>query len=133
MMIYHSDLPVNHIYDRNEGVGRSSKNQPDVTAKGRDGSVYVFEVKARLENWQADMDFAQKLRDAIKESGVSQYQLAKASEVPQGAISVFLNGGDLRLSTFNRLAYYMGLELRQNQAKAPKKIKPKATGRKPKK
>lgn len=60
------------------------------------------------------LGFADELRDAIRDSGVSQYQLAKASGVPQGAISVFMHGGDLMLSTFNCLACAMGLELLKN-------------------
>ncbi|WP_442485812.1 helix-turn-helix domain-containing protein [Aeoliella sp. SH292] len=94
--------------------------RPDYELKARDGSTYLFQRKMPSEVPE-DMDFAQQLRQAIAESGISQYQLAKAAEVPQGAISMFMNGGDLRLKTFNRLAYFMGFELRQLKSKAPKK------------
>ena len=107
-------------------MGKSNTRELDRTFKGRDGSFTVFKLCLPRGTEHADLDFAKTLRDAISESGLSQYQLAKAARVPQGAISVFLAGGDLRLSTFNRLACVMGLELQQNDNNAPEKIERKA-------
>jgi hypothetical protein len=103
---------------------KSKGPAPDSVFKGRDGSVYVFHGKLPGEVPE-DADFAEKLRDAIRDNKISQYQLAKAADVPQGAISMFMNGGDLRLKTFNRLAYLMGFELRQVKSKTPKKRPPR--------
>jgi hypothetical protein len=96
----------------------------DLVLKGRDGSVWAIDVKIKPGSGVSEMEFCEMLRQAIQESGVSQYHLSQAAGVPQGAISVFLGGGDLRVTTFTRLAHVMGLELRRNRAKAPKKIKP---------
>lgn len=90
--------------------------EADVVFVGRDGSTYIFNAKRTDE-----MDFAKSLRDAIVESGVSQYQLAKFTGVPQTAISSFLRGSDIRLQTFNRLAAVMGFELKHRRSKMPKK------------
>ena len=113
-------------------MGKQHEEKPDLVVKGRDGSVYIIQACVKPGAAQNEMEFAELLRNAIVHSGLSQYQLAKAANVPQGAISVFLAGGDLRLNTFNRLAHVMGLELRQNRAKAPRKIKPKAAAAKKK-
>ena len=94
----------------------------DLTFKGRDGSFTVFKLCLPQGTEHDDLDFAKILRDAIAKSGLSQYHLAKAADVPQGAISVFLAGGDLRLSTFNKLAYVMGFSFYQNNEAAPEKI-----------
>lgn len=107
-------------------MGKRNAKVPDLTLKGRDGSVAIFKLSGPQESGRDDLEFGKVLRDAIIESGLSQYQLAKVAEVPQGAISVFLGGGDLRLSTFNRLARVMGLELHQNHETAPEKIERKA-------
>lgn len=95
----------------------------DVVLIGRDGSIYTFNAK------ETDaMDCGKSLRDAIIESGVSQYQLAKVTGVPQAAISNFLNGKDIRLQTFDRLAGIMGFELKHKRSKMPKTKAPKANG-----
>jgi hypothetical protein len=99
----------------------------DLVVKARDGTEWVFEIKCMPGTGVNEAQFAEMLRLAIGESGISQYRLAKIAEVPQGAISVFLAGGDLRLSTFTKIAHIMGFELRQNSAKAPKQIKPTMT------
>jgi cell division protein FtsN len=103
-------------------MAKRTKKTADLILKARDGSTWVFELKVHPDSGVSERDFAEKLRLAIEESGISQYHLAEVAEVPQGAISVFLAGGDLRLSTFTRLAHVMGLELQQDSAKAPKKI-----------
>lgn len=43
------------------------------------------------------------IRAAIKEQGLSQYELAKLSGVDQAAISRLLAGGDIRCNTADRL------------------------------
>lgn len=101
------------------------EEKPDLVLRAQDGSTYLIQVKETKNGEVPEaMDFAEMLRQAIRDSQISQYQLAKTAGVPQPAISVFMNGGDLRLKTFNRLAYFMGFELRQLKSKAPKK-KPK--------
>src|SRR4051812_12075153 len=106
--------------------------KPDLTLKGRDGSLWQIELKLLWTSGKSENEFAEILRNAIKNSGISQYHLSKASGVPQGTISVFLAGGDLRLATFTRLAKIMGMELQQNLAKAPRKIKSAGVHPKPK-
>jgi hypothetical protein len=104
-------------------MAKNSESKPGLTAKGRDGSVWKFSNKWPPAKGEADADFSRMLREAIQTSGVSQYHLSKAAKVPQGTISVFLHGGDLRVGTFSRLAHVMGMDLRPNPAKAPKKQK----------
>jgi hypothetical protein len=65
------------------------------------------------------MAFAEQLRHSIRSSEVTQYGLSKVTGVPQGAISVFLRGGDIQLKTFSRLAHCMGFEFGQNPRKKP--------------
>ena len=57
-------------------------------------------------------DLAQQLRGAIRDSGKSQYQLAKETGLPQGQISRFLAGADILLSRAGPLAAAVGLRLR---------------------
>jgi plasmid maintenance system antidote protein VapI len=53
------------------------------------------------------------LRQAIRASGQSQNAISYATQVPAPAISRFLNGRrDLTLSTADKLAAHLGLELR---------------------
>ena len=66
-------------------------------------------------------DFAQQLRDAIRAAGLTQYRLAKDLKIPQSALSHFLNGKDLRVSTFNKLAHYLGFQMVQDPEKAPRR------------
>lgn len=61
----------------------------------------------------------EQLREAIRESGISQYALAKETEVPQSRISDFLSGRAIASDNFDRLAKAMGLELRR--VRKPKK------------
>ena len=56
------------------------------------------------------------LRDAILNSGVSVYRVAVDSKVEPGTLSRFLAGtmpGGPRLETIEKLAQYLGLELRK--------------------
>jgi predicted transcriptional regulator len=70
------------------------------------------------------MDFAQTLRDAIRDAGLTQYRLSRESGVAQSALSTFMAGKDLRVDTFQRLCHVVGLELSQNADRAPRKIEP---------
>lgn len=56
-------------------------------------------------------DMAEKLRTAIRKSGLSLSQLARETGVPQPRITVFLQGKDIRLSTAQKLMARLGLEL----------------------
>ena len=62
---------------------------------------------------QADeLSFGETLREAIRDSGRSQNSIAKAAGVPQGAISVFMAGGGLRLDSFEHLCLEVGVTLK---------------------
>jgi len=54
---------------------------------------------------------AQKLRNAIVKSGISQNELARRTEIAQASISVFLAGGGTRLELAERMADAIGLKL----------------------
>lgn len=57
---------------------------------------------------------SETLREAIRNSSLSVYRLAKASGVSPAVITRFLKGQrDLRLSTVEKLAEVLGLELVQ--------------------
>ena len=105
-----------------EKKGQNESEQGDLTVRLRDGSVLVCQMKAGTltEELPPEMDFGELLRKAIQECGITQYRLARVAGVPQGAISVFLSGGDIQLKTFNRLAACMGFEIKQDKRKAPK-------------
>jgi len=64
-------------------------------------------------------DYGDLLRTAIQDAGLTQYVLAKTTGIPQGALSKFMAGGDLRLMTFNKLAHALGFDLIQNPERAP--------------
>lgn len=57
-------------------------------------------------------EMADVLRTAIAKSGLSALALSKKTGVAQPIISAFLRGKDIRLATANKLARYLGLELR---------------------
>jgi plasmid maintenance system antidote protein VapI len=57
-------------------------------------------------------ELADVLRSAIIKCGISATQLANETGVPQPTITRFLNGADMKLSTAQTLAAYLGLELR---------------------
>jgi len=67
------------------------------------------------------IDLAQVIRDTIKSSGFTQYQLNKITGIPQGGLSVFLAGGDIRMETASKLAHVLGLELTENPEKSPRR------------
>ena len=57
-------------------------------------------------------ELADRLRDAIRNSGLSANELAKACGVPQTTISRFLAGKDMGLHRAGRIAKYLGLDLK---------------------
>lgn len=61
-------------------------------------------------------NITEALRAAIRNSGQSAYSLAIATGVPQPTITRFLNGADMKLSTSDRLAGYLGLQLSKPEA-----------------
>ena len=101
---------------------KTSRSKQSFTARGRDGSQWVFCLKIPPGNRITDEVFARQLREAIETSGVSQYHLAQAAGIPQASISYFMSGKDLKLSTFTRLARVMGMKLELNATAGPKKI-----------
>jgi predicted XRE-type DNA-binding protein len=101
---------------------QKSPKTPGMKARGRDGSEWHFSLVIAQHAPSAEQEFAKQLRKAIEASGVSQYHLAKATGVPQGAISQFLAGKDLRLNTFTRLARVMGMTLELNPAAGPTRL-----------
>jgi plasmid maintenance system antidote protein VapI len=53
------------------------------------------------------------LREAIKGTGKSAEKIAVVTGVPRPTITRFLAGADMRLSTAEKLAAYLGYELKQ--------------------
>lgn len=58
---------------------------------------------------------AERLRTAIRDSGMSALALSKVTSVPQPRISDFLNGKDIRLTTAQKLADYFSLSLKKHR------------------
>lgn len=98
-------------------------NQQMPLVKLRDGSVVEFR-RSQSERTTPEMLFSEMVRQSIKESGVSQYALAKVAGVPQQVINDFVSGKNPRLQAFSRIAHWMGFEIRQNREKAPQKHPP---------
>ncbi|MBT6156258.1 MAG: helix-turn-helix transcriptional regulator [Planctomycetaceae bacterium] len=93
---------------------RKSQQSPR-TVRLRNGIVIEFRSTEDV------MDYGQALRDAIEESGLSQYHLSKLTGIAQSALSKFFAGGEINLLTFQKLANLMGFEIRQNPDKSPRK------------
>jgi len=55
---------------------------------------------------------AEILRDAIRNSGQPLLMIAKAAGVAVSTLSEFMSGADMRLSNAEKIAAYLGLELR---------------------
>jgi predicted transcriptional regulator len=87
-----------------------------MTVRLRDGTVIEF------RSTKDDMDYSEVLRDAIRESRLSQYHLSRVTGIAQSALSKFLAGGEINLLTFEKLANLMGFELQQNPSKAPRQM-----------
>jgi predicted transcriptional regulator len=58
---------------------------------------------------------ADTLREAIRKSGKSANKLADATGVPQPTITRFLAGADMKLSTAEKIAAYLGFELKRRK------------------
>lgn len=56
-------------------------------------------------------DMAEKLRAAIRESGMSANALGQATGVEQTTISRFLKGSDMGIHKASKIATYLGLKL----------------------
>ena len=59
-------------------------------------------------------ELADKLREAIRNSGQSSNEIAKAAGVPQTTISRFLRGKDMGIERASKVASYLGLELKKS-------------------
>ena len=57
------------------------------------------------------------LRVAITESAQTRYAIAKGAGVDQAALLRFMEGGDIRGATVDKLADYFGLELKARTRK----------------
>lgn len=62
-------------------------------------------------------EMADVLRDAIRKSGKTALDLSAATGVSQPTITEFLRGADMRLTTAQKLAAHLGLELRPKRGK----------------
>ena len=59
-----------------------------------------------------------QMRNAIKDSGLSQYRIAVDCDIDKTVISRFVAGKvGVTLATFDRLADYLGLELKKKKPK----------------
>lgn len=56
---------------------------------------------------------AETLRNAINTCGKSANEIARETSVPQPTISRFLQGADMRLSKAEKIAAFLGLELKK--------------------
>lgn len=67
--------------------------------------------------WQYNLPMSKTLANALKAaiiaSGKSANEIAKATEIPQPTITRFLQGADMRLSRAEKIAQYLGLELKK--------------------
>lgn len=66
----------------------------------------------------------EQLRQAISDSGMSQYELAKLAKVPQPRLNVFMSGQGIRSDTFDKLATFMGMRLTKPTRKPRKQEDP---------
>jgi len=58
---------------------------------------------------------ADKLRKAIRASGLSCNKLGRLTGVPHTTISRFLNGKDMGIQRASKIAAYLGLELKSKR------------------
>ncbi|MFH1267202.1 MAG: helix-turn-helix transcriptional regulator [Planctomycetota bacterium] len=76
-------------------------------------------VLSTLTTGEVEMTVSDDLRAAVKEAmrrGVTRYRISRDAKVDHSALSRFLTEDrDLRLSTVDALASYLGLELRGNK------------------
>ena len=83
-----------------------------------------------LANWKKPppaptTHIAEALRAAIRESGQSADEIAKATGVSKPTITRFVQGRDIRLSRAEKIAVHLGLELTLSTGKASRASKPK--------
>lgn len=71
----------------------------------------VPHVPAKPRLFGTAMTISGQLRKAILDSKKSANVLAQESGVPQPTITRFLNGADMKVSTIDKLADYLRLEL----------------------
>jgi len=58
------------------------------------------------------MAISEQLREAIEDSGETLYRVAKDSGVSYPVVHSFANGGEIKMTSADKLADYLGLELR---------------------
>jgi transcriptional regulator with XRE-family HTH domain len=67
---------------------------------------------------------SEQLREAINSAGVSRYRISKASGVSEAALSKFVRGlRGLDLSSVDRLASHLGLELVKAKQRGARKVR----------
>jgi transcriptional regulator with XRE-family HTH domain len=64
-----------------------------------------------------------RLRTAIKAATVSRYRIAKETGVNESALSRFVAGRSLDLTSADKLAAFLGLELVASKRKSKGKVK----------
>ena len=62
-----------------------------------------------------DEQIADALRAAIRDSGLSANALAKETGVDQTTVSRFILGQDIRLSRAQKIATFLGMELKKKR------------------
>jgi transcriptional regulator with XRE-family HTH domain len=60
----------------------------------------------------APMKMSDQIRQAITESGLSRYRVAKESGVDEGMLSRFMAGSGARSGTLDKIAEFLGLVVR---------------------
>lgn len=54
---------------------------------------------------------AERLRRAIRASGLSQGELARRTKITQPALNLFVNGRDIKLATAEKLFAFFGMNV----------------------
>jgi plasmid maintenance system antidote protein VapI len=76
----------------------------------------LFDHRLRVGDVMAEtQSIGEVLRGAIKASGRSANEIAKATDVPQPCTIRFIGEADIRISTAERIASYFGFELIQSK------------------
>ena len=98
-----------------ERVMRTRRLTPEEIARDNEVRRKVEEEfpPGRPASRAAPGPLSRALREAIRNSGKSVYQIAKAADVSQIVVSRFLSGErDIRMETADRLAEVLGLKVR---------------------
>ncbi|MFA5865657.1 MAG: helix-turn-helix transcriptional regulator [Phycisphaerae bacterium] len=62
------------------------------------------------------VDIEKQLKDAIKNSGLTRYQIAKASQVHEGVLSRFVHGKrEIGIKTAAKIAKVLNLKLKKKR------------------